>query len=63
MWDVDPATTARLAEIGVLNVGQVAKTPGWSLKELLGPSLRSSVYATSRARSSWCWGNSEHGIP
>src|SRR3981189_3043585 len=37
MWGVGPATKARLAEIGVLNIGQLAKTLGWSLQRLLGP--------------------------
>src|SRR6478752_6740594 len=36
MWGVGPATEARLAEIGVLTIGQLAKTPGWSLERLLG---------------------------
>ena len=32
MWGVGPVTKARLAEIGVLTIGQLAKTPGWSLR-------------------------------
>ncbi len=36
MWGVGPATQARLAELGVLTIGQLAKTPGWSLERLLG---------------------------
>jgi len=36
MWGVGPVTRARLAEIGVLTIGQLAKTPGWSLERLLG---------------------------
>src|SRR5712691_11116161 len=36
MWGVGPATRARLAEIGVLTIGQLAKTPGCSLKQVLG---------------------------
>ena len=32
MWGVGPVTRARLAEIGVLTIGQLAKTPGWSLR-------------------------------
>ena len=36
MWGVGPATRARLAEIGVLTIGQLAETPGWSLERLLG---------------------------
>lgn len=36
MWGVGPVTKARLAEIGVLTIGQLAKTPGWTLGRLLG---------------------------
>jgi DNA polymerase IV len=36
MWGVGPVTKARLAEIGVLTIGQLAKTPGRSLERLLG---------------------------
>jgi DNA polymerase-4 len=38
MWGVGPATKARLAEIGVLTIGQLAATPGWSLEGVLGPA-------------------------
>jgi DNA polymerase-4 len=38
MWGVGPVTKARLAEIGVVTIGQLAKTPGWSLERLLGPA-------------------------
>ena len=38
MWGVGPATQARLAGIGVLTIGQLAKTPGRSLERLLGPA-------------------------
>ncbi|HTO65339.1 MAG TPA: DNA polymerase IV [Bradyrhizobium sp.] len=38
MWGVGPVTKARLAEIGVLTIGQLAATPGWSLEGLLGPA-------------------------
>jgi len=36
MWGVGPVTKARLAEAGVLTIGQLAKAPGWSLERLLG---------------------------
>jgi DNA polymerase IV len=36
MWGVGPATQARLAEIGVRTIGELARTPGWSLDGLLG---------------------------
>ena len=39
MWGVGPVTKARLAENGVLTIGQLAKTPGWSLDRLLGRAL------------------------
>src|SRR5258705_8394421 len=38
MWGVGPVTKARLAEIGVLTIRQLAKTPGSSLERLLGPA-------------------------
>ena len=31
MWGVCPVTRARLAEIDVHTIGQLAKEPGWSL--------------------------------
>jgi DNA polymerase-4 len=36
MWGVGPATRARLAEINVHTIGQLAKIPGWSLERVLG---------------------------
>jgi DNA polymerase IV len=36
MWGVGPVVKARLAEVGVHTIGQLAKTPGWSLDRLLG---------------------------
>src|SRR5947209_1615729 len=36
MWGVGPVTQARLAEIGVRTIGQLAKMPGYSLERLLG---------------------------
>jgi DNA polymerase-4 len=36
MWGVGPATQARLAEIDVHTIGQLAKMPGWSLERVLG---------------------------
>lgn len=38
MWGVGPVTQARLAKMGVLTIGQLARTPGWSLEQLLGPA-------------------------
>jgi DNA polymerase IV len=36
MWGVGPIGKARLVEIGVHTIGQLAQTPGWSLDRLLG---------------------------
>jgi DNA polymerase IV len=47
MWGVGPVTQARLAEIGVLTIGQLAKTPGWSLERLLGPAAGEKLAALS----------------
>ena len=45
MWGVGPVTRARLTEIGVLTIGQLAKTPGWSLERLLGPAAGEKLAA------------------
>jgi DNA polymerase IV len=45
MWGVGPVTKARLAEIGVLTIGQLANTPGWSLEQLLGPAAGEKLSA------------------
>ena len=45
MWGVGPVTKTRLAEIGVLTIGQLAKTPGWSLERLLGPAAGEKLAA------------------
>ncbi len=52
MWGVGPATRARLAEIGVLTIGQLAKTPGWSLERLLGPAAGEKLAALAWNRDS-----------
>jgi len=36
MWGIGPVAQARLAGIGVETIGQLARTPGWSLERLLG---------------------------
>jgi DNA polymerase IV len=38
MWGIGPVTKARLAEIGVSTIGQLARTPGSSVEQLLGPA-------------------------
>jgi DNA polymerase-4 len=45
MWGVGPVTKARLAEIGVTTIGQLASTPGWSLERLLGPAAGEKLSA------------------
>ncbi len=45
MWGVGPVTRARLAEIGVDTIGQLADTPGWSLERLLGPAAGEKLAA------------------
>jgi DNA polymerase-4 len=45
MWGVGSVTKARLSEIGVLTIGQLAKTPGWSLERLLGPAAGEKLAA------------------
>src|SRR5262249_7147246 len=45
MWGVGPATGARLAEIGVHTIGQLAKLPGWSLEKLLGRAATDKLSA------------------
>jgi DNA polymerase IV len=36
MWGVGPVTRARLGEIGVHTIGQLAKMPEWSLERIVG---------------------------
>jgi DNA polymerase-4 len=36
MWGVGPATKARLNERGIRTIGELAKTPGWSLQRVVG---------------------------
>ena len=45
MWGVGPVSQARLAEIGVLTIGQLARTPGCSLERLLGPAASEKLAA------------------
>ena len=45
MWGVGPVTKARLAEIGVLTIGQLARTPGGALERLLGPAAGEKLAA------------------
>src|ERR1700720_326891 len=45
VWGVGPVAKARLGEIGVHTIGQLAKTPGWSLERLLGPAAGEKLAA------------------
>ena len=38
LWGVGPATQKRLGATGIVTIGQLAHTPGWSLTRLLGPA-------------------------
>jgi DNA polymerase-4 len=45
MWGVGPVTKARLANSGVRTIGELAKTPGWSLERLLGRAASEKLAA------------------
>ena len=45
MWGVGPVTRARLAEIGVETIGQLAKTHSGALQRLLGPAAGEKLAA------------------
>jgi DNA polymerase-4 len=45
MWGVGPVTKARLAEIGVLTIGQLARRPRGSLEPLLGHAVGQKLAA------------------
>src|SRR5579862_1669007 len=47
MWGVGPVTKARLADIGVRTIGQLAKMPGRSLERLLGSAAGEKLAALS----------------
>ncbi|HEY6923335.1 MAG TPA: hypothetical protein VI653_07700, partial [Steroidobacteraceae bacterium] len=47
MWGVGPVTKARLAEVGVRTIGQLANTPGRSLEGLLGHAAGEKLWALS----------------
>lgn len=47
MWGVGPATQARLAEVGVRTIGELARTPGASLERLLGSAAGEKLAALS----------------
>jgi DNA polymerase IV len=45
MWGIGPVSQARLAEIGVHTIGQLARTPGWSIEKLLGTAASEKLTA------------------
>ena len=45
LWGVGPVGRARLAEIGVHTIGQLAQTPGWSLEPFLGRAASAKLTA------------------
>ncbi|WJR79820.1 DNA polymerase IV [Bradyrhizobium sp. NP1] len=45
MWGVGPVTRARLAEIDIHTIGQLARAPGSSLEQLLGRAARKKLTA------------------
>src|SRR5499426_679669 len=45
MWGVGPATQARLANIGVHTIGQLAQLPGWSLERVVGRAVGEKLAA------------------
>jgi len=45
VWGVGPVAKARLGEIGVHTIGQLAQTPGWSLERLLGRAASEKLAA------------------
>src|SRR5208282_114124 len=47
MWGVGPATKARLADMGVVTIGQLAEIPGWTLSNVLGSAAGEKLAALS----------------
>jgi DNA polymerase IV len=52
MWGVGPVTRSRLAEVGVLTIGQLARTSESALERLLGPAAGEKLAALSWNRDS-----------
>ncbi len=50
MWGVGPVVRARLADLGVSTIGQLAEAPGWSLEGILGRAVGGKLAALSRNR-------------
>ena len=45
MWGVGPVTQARLADVGIATIGQLATMPGWSLERIVGRAGREKLTA------------------
>jgi DNA polymerase-4 len=45
MWGVGPVTGARLAQLGVHTIGQLARMPGWSLERIVGRAIGEKLTA------------------
>lgn len=50
MWGVGPVARARLADLGVFTIGQLAGTPGWSLERILGRAVGGKLAALAHNR-------------
>ncbi len=50
VWGIGPVTKARLAEIGVTTIGELAATPGRSLEGLLGQAIGGKLEALAQNR-------------
>src|SRR3954447_9644386 len=50
MWGVGPVTRARLAEMDIHTIGQLARAPGWSIEQLLGRAAGDKLTALARNR-------------
>ena len=50
MWGVGPVTKARLAEIGIITIGQLAKTSRGALEQLLGHAIGHKLTALALNR-------------
>jgi DNA polymerase-4 len=45
MWGVGPVTRAKLADIGIRTIGQLAQMPGWSLERIVGRTVGGKLAA------------------
>jgi len=50
MWGVGPVITARLADVGVHSIGQLAAVPRWRLETLVGRALTAKLMALAHNR-------------